>query len=293
MKGKIMELWFSEPHSKNVKFTIRVDKQLYSAQSDFQRIDVFDSPEFGRFLTLDGFMMCSEKDEFIYHEMITHVPMAVMESPKRVLVVGGGDGGAVRELTRYPEVSSIHVVEIDSEVVRVCREFLPFTAGPWLDDPRVQFFYEDGLKFVRRCENAYDLIIVDSTDPFGPGEGLFTKEFYGNCFKALSEDGVLVNQHESPFYENDAIAMQRAHKRIVQSFPISKVYQAHIPTYPSGHWLFGFASKKQHPIRDLDAREWNARGLQTRYYTTVLHRGCFALPAYVEALLRNVEDIKD
>lgn len=288
-----MELWFSEPHSSNVKFSIRVDRQLYSGESEFQRIDVFDSPEFGRFLTLDGYMMCSEKDEFIYHEMITHVPMAVLKNPRRVLVIGGGDGGAVRELTRYPEIESIHVVEIDSQVVQVCREFLPCTAGSWLDDPRVTFYFEDGLKFIRYCENAYDLIIVDSTDPFGPGEGLFTKEFYGNCYKALSEEGILVNQHESPFYENDAVAMQRAHKRIVQSFPLSKIYQAHIPTYPSGHWLFGFASKKPHPIRDLDAPAWNARELKTRYYTTVLHRGCFALPAYVEDLLRNVEEIKD
>ena len=165
---------------------------------------------------------------------------------------------------------------------------MPFTAG-WLDDPRVTLFYEDGLKYIRRQVDEYDLIIVDSTDPFGPGEGLFTKEFYGNCFKALKEDGIMVNQHESPFYENDAVAMQRAHKRIVQSFPISRVYQVHIPTYPSGHWLFGFASKQLHPLRDFDGAAWKALNIKTRYYTTVLHTGCFALPAYVEELLQEVE----
>ena len=234
-----------------------MDKQLYSGQSEFQRIDVFESPEFGRFLTLDGYMMLTEKDEFIYHEMITHVPMAVHPHVRRVLVIGAGDGGVIRELTRYPEIESIDMVEIDPQVVEVCREYLPQTACK-LDDPRVHIHYEDGLKYIRRFEDAYDLIIVDSTDPFGPGEGLFTREFYGNCYKALREDGIMVNQHESPFYDEDAVACQRAHKRIVESFPISRVYQAHIPTYPSGHWLFGFASKKYHPLKDLDEGRWNA-----------------------------------
>ena len=130
---------------------------------------------------------------------------------------------------------------------------------------------------------------MDSTDPFGPGEGLFTKEFYGNCYKALHEDGIMVNQHESPFYKEDAYAMQRAHKRIVESFPISRVYQLHIPTYPSGHWLFGFAAKKRHPVKDVDWKAWEALGIQTRYYNTHLHAGSFALPNYVEKMLRDVE----
>jgi spermidine synthase len=204
------------------------------------------------------------------------------------LVVGAGDGGVVRELCRYDCISKIDMVEIDELVVRVCKEHLPQTACCF-DDPRLTVHYQDGLKFVRSRENEYDLIIVDSTDPFGPGEGLFKKEFYGNCFNALTETGIMVNQHESPFYADDVAAMQRAHKRIVESFPISKVYQAHIPTYPSGHWLFGFASKKIHPTMDLDAELWNGLGLKTRYYNTNLHRGAFALPSYVEELLREVE----
>ncbi|MEG2001070.1 MAG: polyamine aminopropyltransferase [Evtepia sp.] len=283
-----MEFWFSEAQTPNVKLSIRVDRQLYSGQSEFQRIDVFDSPEFGRFLTLDGFMMMTEKDEFIYHEMITHIPMAVHPHVRTVLVIGAGDGGVIRELTRYPEIEQIDMVEIDAMVVAVCKEFLPQTACR-LDDPRVSIHYEDGLKFIRSCHNCYDLIIVDSTDPFGPGEGLFTREFYGNCYKALREDGIMVNQHESPFYPDDAIACQRAHKRIVESFPISRVYQAHIPTYPSGHWLFGFASKKYHPLLNLREAEWNARRLSCNYYTTTLHKGAFYLPAYVEELLKHVE----
>ena len=283
-----MELWFSERHTPNVKLSIRVNRQLYSGQSEFQRIDVFESREFGRFLTLDGYMMLTERDEFIYHEMMVHVPMAVHPSVKRVLVIGAGDGGVIRELTRYESVEEIHMVEIDPLVVEVCKIHLPQTACGFMDE-RVNLHFEDGLKYIRYHENEYDLIIVDSTDPFGPGEGLFTKEFYGNCYKALKEDGIMVNQHESPFYEEDAAAMQRAHKRIVESFPISRVYQAHIPTYPSGHWLFGFASKRYHPVHDLNAAAWNLRGIGTRYYTTRLHAGAFALPAYVEELLRDVE----
>jgi len=287
-----MELWFSELHTPDVKISIRVDRQLYSEQSEFQRIDVYESPEFGRFLTLDGYMMLTEKDEFIYHEMITHVPMAVHPNVKKVLVIGAGDGGVVRELTRYQGIEQIDMVEIDRRVVEVCKEYLPQTACCF-DDPRVQLTFADGLKFIRSKEDEYDLIIVDSTDPFGPGEGLFTKEFYGNCYRALKEDGIMVNQHESPFYEGDAQACRRAHKRIVESFPISRVYQAHIPTYPSGHWLFGFASKKYHPVRDQRAAEWKALGLETKYYTTKLHRGAFCLPAYVERLLESVEAVGD
>ena len=283
-----MELWFSEMHTENVRFSIKVDRQLYSGKSPFQRIDVFESEEFGRFLTLDGYMMLTEKDEFIYHEMIVHAPMAVNPGIKTVLVIGAGDGGVARELTRYDDIERIDVVEIDEMVVDVCKKFLPQTACGF-EDERVRLCFQDGLKFIRSRQDEYDLIIVDSTDPFGPGEGLFTKEFYGNCFKALKDDGIMVNQHESPFYEPDAIAMQRAHKRIVECFPISRVYQAHIPTYPSGHWLFGFASEKYRPVLDLDEARWNAPGLETKYYNTKLHRGAFALPNYVWGLLRDVE----
>lgn len=283
-----MELWFSEPHTPDVKLSIRVERQLYSGESEFQRIDVFESPELGRFLVLDGFVMLTEKDEFIYHEMMVHVPMAVHPDVRRVLVIGAGDGGVVRELAKYPEIEQIDLAEIDEQVVWVCKEYLPKVSCR-MEDERLHIYYEDGLKFVRRKENEYDLIIVDSTDPFGPGEGLFTKEFYGSCYKALREDGIMVNQHESPFYEADAVACMRAHRRIVESFPVSRVYQAHIPTYPSGHWLFGFASKRYHPVHDLDGARWLERELETRYYTPRLHEGAFCLPAYVEKLLRQVE----
>lgn len=279
-----MELWYTEQHTENVRFSIKVDKPLYTGQSEFQRIDVLQSSEFGTFLTLDGLMMVTEKDEFIYHDMIVHVPMATNPGIKNVLVIGAGDGGTVRELTRYHSIANIDMVEIDQMVVEVCKKYLPQTACK-LDDPRVNLYFEDGLKFVRTKENIYDLIIVDSTDPFGPGEGLFTKEFYGNCYKALKDDGILVNQHESPYYQAYASSMQRAHKRIKEFFPICRVYQAHIPTYPSGHWLFGFASKKYDPLTDIDEQAWNRLGIKTRYYNTEIHKGSFALPNYVKELL--------
>ena len=177
-----MQLTFTEMHTPTVGLQIQVDRQLYTEQSDFQRIDVFECEEFGRFLTLDGYMMLTERDEFIYHEMMVHVPLAVLgEKIKKVLVIGGGDGGCVRELCRYQHIEHIDLVEIDERVVAVCKEYLPGVACS-LDDPRVHILYQDGLKYIGRVVSEYVLIFIDSTDPFGPGVGLFTLEFYGNCY---------------------------------------------------------------------------------------------------------------
>lgn len=283
-----MEMWFSEFHTPDVKHSIRVNQQLFSKQSAYQRIDIFETPEFGRVLTLDGNVMITERDEFIYDEMMSHVPMAVHQNIKDILVIGAGDGGVVRELTRYDRVERIDLVEMDPMVVEACRAYLPGNACR-MDDRRVHIHFENALKFIRRCENAYDLIIVDSTDPFGPSEGLFTREFYGSCYTALREDGIMVNQQGSPFYKQDAEAMQRSHMRIAATFPISKVYQAHIPTYAAGYWLFGFASKKYHPVNDLDTESWKKLNLRTRYYTPRLHYGAFCLPAFLEEMLMEVE----
>ncbi|PHV72239.1 spermidine synthase [Sporanaerobium hydrogeniformans] len=278
-----MELWYTQEHSPNVRLSIKVDRHIYSEQSRFQRIDVMESYEFGTFLTLDSQMMVAEKDECIYHDMMVHVPMATHPAIQKVLVIGGGDGGAVRELTRYKSITHIDVVEIDKRVVEVCRHYLPQTASK-LDDARVHLYYEDGLRFVRDKEQAYDLILVDSTDPFGPGEGLFTKEFYGNCHKALKEDGILINQHESPYYERNKGSLQKTYERVSAFFPITKFYGACIPTYSSGYWLFGFASKKYDPVRDLKKDQWEALELDTQYYNTAIHKGSFALPNMIKKL---------
>ena len=281
-----MELWYTEEHSKDVRFSIKVNKQIYTKESKFQRIDILESEEFGKILTLDGLIMVTEKDEFIYHEMITHIPMAVNLNIKKVLVIGGGDGGCVRELTRYKTIEEIHMVEIDEEVVKACKEFIPKTACK-LNDERVKIFYQDGLRFVRTKENEYDLIIVDSTDPIGPGEGLFTTEFYTNCFNALTEKGILINQCESPYYDNNAYEMKRSYGKLNKLFDICKAYQYHMPTYPSGHMIFCFASKVLDPVADLNSELWNSLGLDTKYYNTDIHKGAFALPNYVIKMLND------
>ena len=281
-----MDLWFTENHTENVKFSIRIKEQIYHDKSPFQDIDFFVSEEFGTFFTLDGLIMVTEKDEFIYHDMIVHVPMAVNPEIKNVLVIGGGDGGTVRELTRYKNIENIDMVEIDEKVVVACKKYLPQTASN-LDDNRVNLYFEDGVAFIERKKNVYDLILIDSTDPIGPGEGLFTKTFYNNCYEALNEDGILINQHESPYYERDKKAMNRSHLRLKETFPISMVYQFHMPTYPSGHWLFGFASKKFHPLNDINEKEWLKNYLDTNYYNLDIHKGAFALPTYVKKALEN------
>ena len=275
-----MDLWYSETHAEGVKLSIEIDQHLYSAQSPFQRIDVFESKAWGRFFTLDGYVMITQKDEFIYHEMMIHTPMSVNPNIKKVLVIGGGDGGSVRELTHYKTIKSIDMVEIDEDVVKKCIKYLPQTASK-LNDKRVKLYFEDGLEFVKNTKNKYDLIVVDSTDPIGPGEGLFSKDFYQNCNRILNADGILVNQHESPYFAHTNKEMKRAHAKIKKVFKIAKVYQAFIPTYPSGHWLFGFASKKLDPIKDFKSGIQKRLKIVTRYYNNDLHLASFVLPSYV------------
>lgn len=283
-----MELWYTDQHTKNVRFSMKVEQQIASCESEFQRIDILKTSEFGKVLVLDGELMITQKDEFIYHEMIAHVPMAVHPNVKDVLVIGAGDGGTIRELTKYDTIEHIDMVEIDKKVTDMCLEHFQETSCK-LNDPRVHMYFEESLRYVRMEKDEYDLIIVDCADPYGPAEGLFTREFYGNCFKALHDDGILINQHESPYYNEHSRTVQKAHKQIKLVFPYSTVYQCHIPSYPSGHWLFGFASKKYDPIADLNEEAWNKLGLKTRYYNTDLHKGSFYLPTYVKELLGTNE----
>ena len=281
-----MELWYTENQTENVNFSMKVKNHLYSAKSDFQKIDIIDTYEFGRVLVIDNWTMVTEKDEFIYHEMITHVALATNPNIKNVLVIGAGDGGTVRELTRYNNIVNIDMVEIDKLVVEACIEYLPFTSCK-LNDPRVNLYFEDGIKFVKDKKNLYDLIIVDSTDPIGPGEGLFTTEFYTNCFNALTEKGILINQCESPYYDNNAYEMKRSYGKLNKLFDICKAYQYHMPTYPSGHMIFCFASKVLDPVADLNSELWNSLGLDTKYYNTDIHKGAFALPNNVIKMLND------
>jgi len=281
-----MDLWFTENHTENVRFSMKVKKHLFSGKSKFQRIDIIDTYEFGRVLVIDGYLMVTQKDEFIYHEMITHVAMAVNPDIKRVLVIGGGDGGTVRELTRYDSIEKIDLVEIDELVVEASKKYLGFTSHK-LEDERVSIYIEDGIKFVKNKKDLYDLIIVDSTDPIGPGEGLFTAEFYKNCYELLTDKGILINQNESPYYKDTAEQMVKATKKLKKIFPIVEVFQCHLPTYASGHWILGFSSKSLHPISDFNRSKWEKIGLDTKYYNTDIHIGAFALPTYVREMLQE------
>lgn len=285
----MVDLWFSEYHTRDVRFSIKVEP-LWSEQTKFQRIDFFKNPTFGTFFTLDGVLMMTEKDEFIYHEMICHPAFATNPEIQKVLIIGGGDGGTTREVARYPTVQRIDQVEIDERVVRLCQRYLPQTASVFENEPRLKLYFADGVEFIKNTpEGTYDLILVDSTDPVGPGEGLFTLEFYHNCYRALTPDGILINQHESPYYPEDARLMKQAHQKIKAVFPIAKVYQFFMPTYPSGHWLFGFAAKTLDPVADFKPKFWRQFKLKTRYYNTGIHTASFALPTYVREMLAEDE----
>lgn len=279
-----MSEWHFENQSEGVDLRIKKEKILYSGKSEFQDIEIFESKTFGRIMVIDGYIMLTEKDEFIYHEMMVHVPMSVIADPKNVLVIGGGDGGTVRELAKHKCIEKIDFVEIDGDVINVSKEYLPNVSCS-IDDVRVNTLVEDGIKFVAETDEKYDLIIVDSTDPYvGPGEGLFTSEFYGNCHAILNEGGILVNQHESPYYENDAEVARRMHLKMREIFPVCTVYQAFIPTYPSGHWLFGFASKTITP--ESSVVEGRMDGIETKYFNEEVRKASFALPNYVKELLK-------
>jgi spermidine synthase len=284
----MLDLWFSEFHTDDAKFSIKVKEHILTEQTEFQKIDFFRSETFGTFFTIDGFIMVTEKDEFAYHDMICHPAFATNPEIKNVLIIGGGDGGTAREVSRYSTVEKIDMVEIDERVVRLCMQYLPQTSCVLEKDMRINLFFEDGVKFVKNApDGSYDLILVDSTDPIGPGEGLFTSEFYKDCYRILTENGILINQHESPYYDNDAREMRKAHRKIKNIFPIAKVYEFHIPTYPSGHWLFGFASKSLDPVDDFKPEEWKKFNLKTKYYNIELHKASFALPTYVKEFLEN------
>jgi len=283
-----MKRWFTETWSEDVRFSVRYAKKVYAERTDYQKIAFYESTALGRFFTLDGIMMACEKDEYVYHEMMVHVPLSVRPDLQDVLVIGGGDGGTVRELVRYPSIRSVDLVEIDRRVVDLCRVYFPQTTTG-LDDPRVRIRFEDGAAYVAKTDRRYDLIIVDSTDPIGPGEGLFTTAFYQDCQRILTPKGILVNQHESPYFPETRREMNRAHAKLRAIFPVALVYQAWIPTYPSGHWLFGFASKGPDPIQAFHSGVQHAAGIATRYYNGDLHRAAFVLPNDLAAALSTAE----
>ena len=278
-----MNINFSERYPEmKAAFGFEVDQILFSEQSPFQKIEILQTPGFGKVLIIDGCIMLTERDEFVYHEMIAHPPLFVHPHPEKILIIGGGDGGTARECLRHPSVAQIDLVDIDELVSQACLAHLPAIAGALLSE-KVRCRFEDGVAYVKNCPERYDLIIIDSTDPISVGEGLFSREFYQNCHRLLREDGILVNQSESPSWLPKIV--KGVHSKLNAIFPRMHFYQAHIPTYPSGHWVFGFASKRCHPVDDFQQDRYRSSGMKFRYYNQALHAGAFAIPTFFQELI--------
>jgi spermidine synthase len=274
----IMEFWFTEKQTKDFGITMRVKKIHHSEKTEFQQLDMVETDEFGNMLLLDGMVMTTEKDEFVYHEMVAHVPLFTHPNPENVLVVGGGDGGVIREILKHPEVKKATLVDIDGKVIEYSKKYLPSIAGK-LDDPRVEVKVDDGFMHIAQSENEYDVIMVDSTEPVGPAVNLFTKGFYEGIAKALKEDGLFVAQTDNPWFQQDLI--RNAYKDVKETFPVTRLYTASIPTYPSGLWTFTMGSKKHDP---LEVTEDRFHEIDTKYFTPEIHRAAFVLPKFVKDL---------
>ncbi len=272
-----MELWYTELQTPNLGFSCKIKETLWSVQTSYQELAVLDTFQFGKMLVLDGMVQTTDIDEFVYHEMIVHVPMRTHPNPSDVLVIGGGDGGAIREVCKYPSLKQATLVEIDDQVVQASRRFFPQISSS-LTDPRVKIVHADGVEYIRSFHEAFDVVIVDSTEPVGPAESLFQTPFYQAVYKALKPDGLMVAQTESPFVNADLIRSVQA--RIHSVFPDTYLYLASIPTYPSGLWSFTLGSRRYNPL--FPENPYVPQ--DTRYYTPDVHQGAFSLPRFVSDL---------
>lgn len=277
------DIWITEKQTKDIDISFRVKNILHEEKTDFQELAVVDTYAYGRMLFLDGCVMTSIKDEFVYHEMITLVAINSHPNPEKVLVIGGGDGGAIREIVKHPKVKEATLVEIDGAVIENSKKYLPEIAASY-DNPKVRVIVDDGIKHIQNHKNTYDIIIIDSTDPIGPAVGLFAYDFYKDVHGALKDDGIMVAQTESPYYEQELI--KRIHKDLRSLFSTVKLYLAHIPTYPTGMWCFSIASKKYDPEK-VDPN--TIPDTKTKYYNEEIHFSSFVLPNFVRDILNDVE----
>lgn len=259
-----------------------VDRMLHEVRTEHQHLVIFENARMGRVMALDGVIQTTEADEFIYHEMLTHVPILAHGAAKRVLIIGGGDGGMLRVVSKHASVEHITMVEIDGTVVDMCKEFLPNHSQGAFDDARLNLVIDDGMRFVATTTEKFDVIISDSTDPIGPGEVLFSENFYQACHRCLNDGGVLVTQNGTPFMQLDTV--RNTAGRMNGLFADWHFYQAAVPTYIGGSMTFAWGSTNP-ALRHVDtatlARRFAASGIQTRYYNPAIHQGAFALPQYV------------
>ncbi len=283
-----MPLQYKEFYNERTGLTVGLKKLLFSKQSEYQLVEVYETDTWGNLMTIDGMVMLSERDEFVYHEMISHVAMFTHPEPKKVLIIGGGDGGTAREVMKHPSVEQVDMVEIDETVVEASKLHFPGVGD--FDNPKLNVLYEDGIAFVKNVNEPYDVIIIDGSDPVGPAEGLFKKEFFQFCFDALSDDGVLTAQTESPWVESYYPSMKKVFGALDELFPISKMYLSYIPLYPAGMWSMACASKKMSPLSDdvLKRASSNTELLKSlNYYNPEVHRGAFALPNFVKRMIEG------
>lgn len=277
-----MELWYTEKQTENFGITAKIKETLHTEKSEFQDIAMLDTLQWGKMLVLDGMVMTTDKDEFVYHEMITHVALNTHPRPQKVLVVGGGDGGAIREVVKHPTVEKAVLAEIDSRVIEVSKQYLPQISSALQGHPKVEIQVMDGIKHIQNSKNEYDVILVDSTEPIGPAVGLFARDFYQGIYEALKEDGIMVAQTESPWFNRELI--RRVYKDIATIYPVTRLYTASVPTYPSGLWSFTLGSKKYDPLEVDEERLFDPPN--TKYYSPRLHKALFRLPKFVEELLK-------
>jgi spermidine synthase len=282
MKKSTAPAWIYEKYQNIVCTGFRLKKRLAKIKSPFQTVEVVQTVGHGKLLLIDGMTMVSERDEFVYHEMIAHVPLFTHPHPRRVLVIGGGDGGTVREVLRHKSVERCVLVEIDGAVVTASKKHLPITAGK-LSDPRVEVRIEDGVKFVNETQEKFDVVIIDSTEPFGPAKELFGTQFYRDVRSRLTKDGIVVSQAGSPFYEIKTI--QNLNRILKSIFPVTKAYLFTNQTYPGGLWAFTYASQGLDPLADFQPRKIVSASLPLKWYNADIHRGSFALPQFIKQAL--------
>tara|TARA_Y100000815_G_scaffold171503_1_gene155857 strand:- start:3467 stop:4312 length:846 start_codon:yes stop_codon:yes gene_type:complete len=280
-----MSDWLRETLHPDYAQALRVDEMLYDSKTEHQRLKVFQNGTFGRVLTLDDVVQTTEGDNFIYHEMLTHVPILAHGAARRVLIIGGGDGGMAREVLRHTSLDHVTMVEIDAGVVEFSKEYLPMLSAGAFEDPRLTLVIDDGAAFMRETTEKFDVIIVDSTDPIGPGEVLFTDTFYGHAKRALTADGILVTQNGVPFLQGAELTnSMRAFKALFADWGC---YTATIPTYAGGPMAFGWGTDGpagRVPLDVLQGRFHTAK-IETGYYTPEVHKAAFALPGYIKRLL--------
>lgn len=275
MKGS----WIYEKHTDNYGVSWKINNIIYQEKSEYQEIIVADSEQWGRMLLLDGIVQTTEKDEFMYHEMITQVAMHAHPDIKKALVIGGGDGGTITQIIKHPGVEKIDLVEIDGKVIDTCRTYFPcFRAG--FSDPRIEIIIQDGIEYLKRTNKKYDLVIVDSSDPTGPAIGLFTESFYTSVFQALEDDGMMVTQSESPLFYDEIFSS--IYHNISSVFGNAYIYMGTVPTYISGPWAFTIGTKKYDPRKYISSREIPKN---LNYYSPAVHQAAFVLPQYIKTQL--------